>query len=203
MKYKNIVFDVGGVLLHYRWMEMLAEYGLSEADADRFAAEIFPDPLWLEFDYENISFSEVVDLYAQKFPHFADPIRWFFGHAHEMPIWLPDVWAEVRRLKKAGYHLYVLSNYSSYLLDLHVGKAAFWEDMDGKVVSYQIHSVKPDPTIYQELFSRYGIRPEESLFFDDRQANVAAGVRLGMDGIVITGKEQLIREIHKLLGEDK
>ena len=45
---KNIIFDVGDVLLSYRWKYMLMDYGLTETEAVRIGTEMFDDPegLW-------------------------------------------------------------------------------------------------------------------------------------------------------------
>ena len=48
---KNIIFDVGDVLLEYRWKDMLMDYGLSEAEAIRVGTLMFDDPLWRQLDY--------------------------------------------------------------------------------------------------------------------------------------------------------
>ena len=41
---KNIIFDVGDVLIEYRWKQMLMDYGLEEADEIRVGREMFDDP---------------------------------------------------------------------------------------------------------------------------------------------------------------
>ena len=69
MKYKNLVFDIGGVLLGFRWHDMLTDdFGLAPDKADRFGHTIFGDPLWLEFDLENVPYGEVVRRYIEKYP---------------------------------------------------------------------------------------------------------------------------------------
>ena len=52
---KNIIFDVGDVLLSYRWKYMLMDYGLSEEEAVRIGTEMFDDPegLWVMFFLRN------------------------------------------------------------------------------------------------------------------------------------------------------
>ena len=68
VKYKNLVFDIGGVLLGYRWHDMLTDdFGLAPDKADAFGAMIFPDSLWLEFDLENIPYEEVMYRYMEKY----------------------------------------------------------------------------------------------------------------------------------------
>ena len=51
-QYKNIIFDVGDVLIDYRWKYMLQDYGLTEAEAIRIGNEMFEDPerLWSQMD---------------------------------------------------------------------------------------------------------------------------------------------------------
>ena len=44
------------------------------------------------------------------------------------------------------------------------------------------HCIKPEPAIYRRLFEKFGIRPEESFFIDDVQANIDGARACGMDG---------------------
>ncbi len=199
MKYKNLIFDVGGVLLGYRWRDMLTKDYVLEADkAEIFGKTIFGDPLWLEFDLENVPFEEVVRRYMEKYPEWAEVTEWFLTHSELMKVDRPDVWAEIHRLKMKGFRIYLLSNYSSVLLKNHTRGASFLEDVDGKVVSYMIHAIKPDPAIYEELFGRYELDPGECLFFDDRESNVLGSKAVGMDAIQVTGEELLIEFLRTL-----
>ena len=193
VKYKNLVFDIGGVLLGYRWHDMLTDdFGLAPDKADAFGAMIFPDSLWLEFDLENIPYEEVMHRYMEKYPEWAETIEWFLTHSERMKVDRPAVWAEVHRLKEEGFRIYLLSNYSSVLLTNHTRGASFLKDIDGKVVSYEIHAIKPDPAIYEELFRRYELEPEECLFFDDREVNVEGARAAGMDAVHVTGEKMLV-----------
>ena len=63
---------------------------------------------------------------------------------------------------------------------------AFIEEFDGGIFSYQEKCVKPDRKIYERLLERYSILPERALFFDDREENVNAAKRLGIQGEVFT-----------------
>ena len=201
MRYKNIIFDVGGVLIGYRWMEMLNDYGLSQEEANAFARDIFPHPIWSQFDLDNVSHDTVIETYVAAFPHYEAPIRWFFGHPELMPVGRPQIWEQVHALKQAGYKTYLLSNYSRYLFSMHTDGMPFRDDMDGGVISYQIHAIKPDPAIYHELFDRYSLTPCECLFLDDRQVNIDGGNACGMDGIVIENIQQLSQVLSALLKE--
>ena len=200
--YKYLVFDVGNVLLGYRWKDMLIDRGMSPDEADKFYHMMFDDHLWKELDLEYIPYDEVIELFVKKYPDREEDIRWFLTTPELMPVDRPGVWEAVHKLKEKGYKIFILSNYSGYLFMSHTIRKPFMKDIDGKVVSYQIHAAKPDAEIFMTLFSRYDLKPEEGLFFDDTELNVEASRDFGMDAILVTDEESLIKDLNKLLNED-
>ena len=69
----------------------------------------------------------------------------------------------------------------------------------GRVVSYEVHYTKPQKEIYEILLSKYNLKPEESLFFDDREENVQTAVSLGISGCVVKSREHINKELESLL----
>jgi len=150
---KNIVFDVGEVLLGYRWKEMLMEdHGLTEERAELIGETVFSNQLWADFDLGVISMKEVIERIGKEFSEYEEDLTWFIQHADLMPVKRPRVWAMIPKLKEKGYKIYLLSNYSQELFQIHTKGADFLNVIDGKVVSYEIKIVKPDVRIYQHLF---------------------------------------------------
>ncbi len=199
MKYKNIIFDVGGVLLSYRWLGIVMESEPDREKAKAFARRLFDDPLWLEFDVELRPFDDVVEDYVRKYPEDEKHIRYALGHLERMPIPRPKVWEKVHALKQAGYRLYLLSNYSSRMFHAHTDGLPFLDDMDGHIISYEVHHLKPYKEIYEALFERYSLDPAECFFFDDRQENVDGGRKCGMEGRTIYSEEVLLGYLDRLL----
>ena len=78
---KNLIFDVGGVLLDYRWKEMLMDYGLDEADAVRVGTQMFDDPdrTWSIFDLGTKTDEEIADTFCKKY---TDDEEVKIGRAH-------------------------------------------------------------------------------------------------------------------------
>lgn len=196
---KNLIFDVGNVLLEYRWHQMLLDYGLTKEEAAVAGPLFFEHETWKELDLGNIPVEDVIVLYEQRLPQYADLIRWFLTHLELMPIPRPDVWEKVHALKEKGYKIYLLSNYNEDFFRVHTQGAAFLEDIDGKVVSYEIHKIKPEPEIYQYLLDKYKLQPEESVFFDDRPENTQTAEDLGMKTYTITSKEYLLHVLDEFL----
>nr|MCR5031841.1 HAD family phosphatase [Lachnospiraceae bacterium] len=169
---RNIIFDVGDVLIGYRWQEMMADYGLSPEVGNKVGQLMFRDELWHIFDLGIKTQEEIIDAYKGKYPQYADIMEWFISHGSEMPTGRPKVWKRIHELKEKGYRLYILSNYPEILFHQHTDDKPFIRDMDGIVVSYQMHLAKPDPAIYKYLTDKYALEPNECLFFDDREENV-------------------------------
>lgn len=193
---KNIVFDVGEVLLGYRWKEMLmVDHGLTEERAEKIGEIVFSNQIWADFDLGLLSKQKVMERMGEEFPDYREDLNWFLENANLMPVERPKVWEIFSSLKEKGYRIYLLSNYSQELFEIHTKGADFLEMIDGKVVSYEIQIAKPDERIYQHLFDKYHIKPEESVFFDDRIENVEAAVKLGMTGVQVLSEEQLLGEL--------
>ncbi|MCR4956328.1 MAG: HAD family phosphatase [Lachnospiraceae bacterium] len=198
---KNIVFDVGGVLLDYRWKQMLMDYGLTEEEAIRVGTELFDDKdhLWSEFDLANYTEKEITDKYCKKHPKDEDVIRFFFEHSEYMPVPRPHIWKQLHQIKEMGYSVYLLSNYSKELFHKHTQYTDFINEVDGMMVSYMIHQVKPYPPIYEALCEKYQLKMEQCLFFDDRKENVKAAINLGMKARVVESKEGLYEDLQSIL----
>lgn len=91
---------------------------------------------------------------------------------------------ELRRLRK-DYRLYLLSNTNSIMWRQDIAKYFRQEGrelddyFDGIVTSFEAKCCKPDPAIFRRVTDKFGILPEETVFFDDSKANVEAAAKLG------------------------
>ncbi len=200
---RNLIFDVGNVLLGYRWYEMLTQdYGLSHEEANRIGNEIFETDLWgVRLDGGKISFEEAIQEYRSLYPDDFPVIEWFLRNGKQMAVKRPEVWEKVVGLKKKGYKIYILSNYSDELFHQHTEGASFLDILDGGVVSCQVKEIKPNRRIYEILLERYDLDPTECLFFDDRADNVEAARNLGFEAIQVTSQEMLNDTLKKMLEE--
>lgn len=196
---KNIIFDIGDVLLEYRWHDMLTDYGLEDGEADKVGKLMFDDNLWHEFDIGNMHRDEIIGQYIKNYPEYAQVMQWFMTHGEFMHVKREDVWEKMYKLKEKGYGIYILSNYSEELFRKHTTDAPFIEIADGIVVSYQIHITKPDEGIYKFLLNKYNLKAEECIFFDDREENTEGARKLGINAVTVISKEFLLEELDKLL----
>ena len=200
---RTVIFDVGGVLLQYRWKYVLIDYGLSEEEAERVGRLMLDDPLWNELDLGVRTQDKIISDYLRKYKEDGKVMAWFLRHGEYMPVARPEIWDRVHELKKRGYGIYLLSNYSEDLFRKHTQYADFMNDIDGKIVSYAVHLVKPDHAIYEELVRRYNLTRENCIFFDDREENVAAAIECGIRAVRVTGRAMLAEALDKLLAGEE
>lgn len=71
---------------------------------------------------------------------------------------------------------------------------------DAVYASHLMGLAKPDPAFYTHILRREGCRPEQAVFIDDGQVNVAAARNLGIHALLFRGAEQLHRELAELQG---
>lgn len=183
---RNIVFDMAWVLFEYKPKQFTEKYLPKHEDAELVYRELFCAPEWLETDRGRLSDEEYLSIVLGRLPgrlHAA--ARFLYEHWHEMPVPITGMEEIVRRLKQGGYGIYLLSNMSSRFYRFYKRIPAM-HFFDGMIVSADVHAIKPEPDIYLILFRRFGLKPEECFFIDDRAENVAAADALGMKGFCFT-----------------
>ncbi len=174
---KNIVFDLGGVLFARDVAKCTQEF------VDFFAF-VRSDPMprfWEEYDRGASTLDEVTDTLCDMHGCPRAKCEEFLRRSIEMQEPVQPTEQLIGDLKAAGYKLYVLSNMSCEFIDF-LRRFPVYRLFDGEVVSCEEHTVKPEPQIYEILLERYGLDPRETLFVDDRPANIAAAERLGIRG---------------------
>ena len=96
------------------------------------------------------------------------------------------------QLKQRGLRSAVLSNMGDVICTHILREHDSWiQRFDALVWSYQVNLVKPDPAIFQHLLEKLAVRPEETLFIDDKMPNIVAARALGMQALLFTSVPQL------------
>ncbi|WP_418825662.1 HAD family hydrolase [Paratractidigestivibacter sp.] len=193
-KIKNVVFDMGNVLMLFDGPYFSAQFTESEADAAALQHALFGSPAWNLLDSGTISYDTMLRVARAHL----DERLWpnldacFTGWAaYSAPIEQTNALAA--ELKREGYGIYLLSNAGTRIHD-QLSHMPAWELMDGAVVSGEERLMKPEPTIYRLLCERYGLLPEECLFVDDNADNCEGARVAGMRAVRYAGDAAAIRE---------
>lgn len=191
---KNIIFDMGNVLLRYDPEVCLNRFVKREEDRALIRRELFEGPEWVQGDLGHITDEQRFDGVSRRVPQeLHTELRQCAEQWHMCMEPVHGAKEFCAYAKEQGYRLYVLSNASSSFYQYFPRFAPF-EYFDGLVVSCDIHIVKPDIRIYQYLLETYGLVPEECFFIDDMAANVEGARKAGISGAVFGGDFEEIRK---------
>lgn len=102
-------------------------------------------------------------------------------------------WAE--RVRRAGFKIGVLSNMQRSLRRRLDELCPWLPATDAAVFSSDVGFIKPEPEIYRRVLAQLAVRPEEALFIDDVEANVAAARELGLQAVRFTDAPTLARDL--------
>ena len=183
---KNIVFDLGNVLVEFNPQKYMERLEFSKEDIDNLFQIIFKDKRWSEFDRGTLKMEDYVSELVIEHPEYKTQIEtmltgdWaknFFIPKEESIIFLKEI--------SNNYNIYILSNVSEYVLD-YVKTLGFWNKVTSGTYSYILKHLKPEPEIYECFLKDNNLIPEECLFLDDLLQNIEAAKKLGMHGIIFT-----------------
>ena len=194
---KNIVFDLGNVLVKFDSNELIYSF-FNERQEE--VKSFYFDSLWDEYDQGLYSVEEMIEKGVKQFPELELNIKELMYHWTEFVIPLKDNVAYIKDLKRFGYKVYILSNIpeddTKYLRSCGV-----FDNIDGGVFSYEYKKIKPDPEIFHILLKKYDLKSSECLFLDDRKDNVVAASNLGFETIEVKDSSKVIDLIKEKISE--
>lgn len=197
---RNLIFDFGKVLVDY--------------DFDLFFGKHIPDPkrrrvvsaflnneqLQTLLDKEDRHFDLTMQDVIDQHKEYEAEIRIFCDLYTDIVTGeVPGMREVLASYKAKGYRLYGLTNWC-HKVHQTMAQYPIFSLLDGVVISSEEKLIKPDPAIYNTLFQRYSLKPEECIFTDDREENILAGKALGMDGIVFHSTQQYLQELEGKIG---
>ena len=193
-----MAFDIGGVLLDWDPRHL---YRKLIADPDRMADFLgrVCTPSWhrahdLGADTER-SCAEL----AARHPDVADLIMAWSDRGEEMIAGQFDAAVQVLAdVRASGVRCFALSNMEADRFALRRSRFAFFDLLDGCVISGIEGVAKPDPAIYEILISRYRLDPAATVVVDDLESNVTAARKAGATAILYRDAGQLRRDLRAL-----
>jgi putative hydrolase of the HAD superfamily len=184
---KNIVFDMGNVLLEWVPENIVGRFVDDKDRAKLIADTVFEQEMWNKYDRSEISEDEIRkiakdklgDEYAEDIDEVLDnwqyclPINEKTNHL-------------LKYFHHKGFGVYMLTNANKKFLeikrDLHVIKY-----MNGYLASYEVGCAKPDEKFYNLFLNKFDLKAEECLLIDDLVANCDGARKVGMTAVLFDG----------------
>ena len=202
---KNVIFDIGGVLVSFEPDRVFREMGLPEEEVQILYQHTAKSPYWKELDRGVLPKEEVFQTMVNTMPQaYRKDAMEFFTKRIPEAVTSFDYSADwLKGLKERGYNIYLLTNYPEWLFETHWKKGfTFVPYVDGKVVSGKVKLIKPDHAIYETIIKKYSLNPAESVFIDDVKENVQAAKETGLNAIQFTNINDVKEALEKLLASD-
>ena len=201
MVIKNIIFDLGNVLLDFDPNSYLEKLGCGGKIKEKLKTEIFETEEWLQLDRGTITQPEAVAIWQQRNPDLKDEIADVMAEWEKMLALKEDTAEILKSLTEKDFNLYILSNFHQKAFDYVSSKYDFFNYFDGRVISADIGMIKPETEIYDHLLDKFNLKVEETLFIDDSKDNIKAAFKRGLRVIHFKDAGSLEEELKLYLRE--
>jgi len=190
MRIKNVIFDVGGVLLDWNPLELLTTM-FDEKRAGVLKANMMDTEYWAELDRGTLSINQAIKIFSNKIPQLKKEIEFALsGFVDYLPVIKENV-EILYQLSQDGYRLFVLSNFHLESFQRAYHKFEFFKVFEGLVISSRVQMIKPEKDIYQYTLKQFDLIPQETVFFDDSKDNIKTALDLNIIGIHTPTPRQL------------
>ena len=195
---KNIIFDLGGVLIDWNPEYVYQKIITDEKERKDFLENICTMS-WNEEQDGGRSIQEANNLLLSLYPDKSDYILAFYQRWEEMLKGPIEGTVEVLKQLKLNnkYKIYALTNWSAETFPRALELFDFLHWFDGRIVSGEEKTRKPFREIYDLTLSRFGMDASETLFIDDNYRNITAAEACGIQSIHFQSPALLIDELKK------
>lgn len=192
---RNVVFDMGGVLIHWNPHLLLTPYGLTAEEEAQVTRELFTGVEWVRLDRGTMTEEGVVESVCKRLPeHLHGCVGEVVRNWHQRTLEPMEGMAELlHELKALGLHIYLLSN-ANLKLRSYFPRIPGAECFDGLMVSAEEKLLKPQHEIFEVLLKRFDLKAEECFFVDDSPANVEGAQRADLNAVVFYGDVPRLRK---------
>ncbi len=178
MKIKNIIFDLGNVLMRWPEAEAVMDVFPDVSEPTQFFDRMRPK--WMELNLGKLTEAEAINYYEQEMSLPREKIVELVGKLKTFQKPIEGSLELLKKLYDAGVPLYLITDNIREFMDYHEEHSNFLHFFSGMVVSADIHVLKPDERIYKALLDEHKLDPAESVFIDDIMGNVDGAKAVGM-----------------------
>ena len=192
---RNILFDMGSVLVRFTPAEFVAKLDLSAEDRQALVREVYRSADWVRLDRGLFTQREAIEAALPRLPERLHPyvedlvLHWDDGRPE-----VPGMFELVRELAENGYTLMLLTN-ASLRHKEYWPKFRFAPYFGERIMlSAEWKLLKPERAFYEKAVELLGFDPRESVFIDDQPTNIEAAELFGIPGIVFYDDVPLLRK---------
>lgn len=192
---KNIIFDIGNVILRWDPQSVVAKFFPPPADVVTLTKTLFRSPEWIDLNLGKITEPELIQIYHQKLGLDLALLNTLMQAIKESLVPIPGSFELLDNLCRAGISLYALTDSTKGIVSYLQKRYPFWNKFKGIVISAELGYMKPSATIYQYTLDTYHLKVAETLFIDDYPPNIAGAQQLNIAAIQFTNVSECITHL--------
>jgi putative hydrolase of the HAD superfamily len=197
---RNIIFDLGNVLISFIPSEYLRKKNYPEAIRKTIMNDIFHSDEWKLLDNGDITVRDAIDNISRKSALKHEEIALIFSFRRDIMFPLDENVRLLPALIKQGYALYYLSNFPLDIFEEVKSDYYFFRYFRGGVVSSEARLSKPDIRIFNYILKHFSLNPDECLYIDDISENVKSAELAGIKSLLTNGSAKIQPELEEVLG---
>lgn len=198
MQVKNIIFDLGGVILNINYQKTIDAFKLlGIKNFDALFTQAKQEQLFDKYEKGEISSKEFVNHLQNKFNEDIDEST-IKDAWNAMLLELPDERLKLLKNIKSNYNTALLSNTNEIHLEAFhkiIQKENAIKDLnpyfDEVFFSCRMNKRKPDPGIFKVVCQKRNYSPNETLFIDDSIQHVEGAQKAGLHALHLQNKSIL------------
>lgn len=195
---KNIIFDLGGVLLSIDYNKTENAFiALGYPEFKKMYSQFTADELFVKLETGKISNADFLKILTAAHAGEVSPQQVTDAWNSMLLEWRQESLAFLKPLAKQ-YNLYLLSNTNAIheeafntSLKIQTGLASIDGFFTKAYYSHKINLRKPDREVFEFVIEDAGIAPAETLFIDDSQNNIDAAAALGFKTRLLAAGEKI------------
>jgi len=180
---KNVIFDVGNVLVRWSPSEIIASCFGNNPDNDELSRLIFHHEVWGELNRGLATEVEAKSTYRQTLGLSEKQIDLLFHHIRDSQELIDGTVELIIRLRLSNYRVFALTDNVKEIMNYLRERYDFWQYFEGVVVSADVQCTKPDSAIYLSLLTQHGLDAHETVFIDDHPPNVEGARRVELQAL--------------------
>ena len=175
---KNIIFDIGNVILQFN-RDFLLKHFYDGKEYALLKEKTFEN--WELLDEDGLTLEEYNERVKNSLPdHLSNYALSVLNHWEYYMRYSDGIIPLIQELKQKGYKLFILSNMTRHFINNDY-KFPILKEFDGIVYSAPIQMVKPNPEIYEYILNKYSLNASECIYIDDMKTNLAGAARFGIN----------------------
>lgn len=185
---KNIVFDIGGVIVRFVPEHVAFNFTQNKEEADLIVSKLMRHPDWLEFDRGTLSIPEIAENFYQREQYPVEKTIQFFDFVLDSLDLMEETVNFIKLLHSKGIGIYYLSNMSTYYMDNLIKRHDVFKYFKGGVYSEKVGFVKPEKDIYLKFEEQEKLDKDSFIFLDDLEKNINVAKELGWNSFIYNYK---------------